>query len=431
MNYRKKTLFTIPVPATKRGAIGCKTESCASLLEVTAPILRQNNNDNSSLKKNQKGEKKMPQIFVNFRPAEVVHKKETYVSFYVLNPLSGKLERKRIRCNHVHGAAERLKYARLLCSEINQKLYEGWNPFLDQISSAAGTTLDAACSKFLLEKRKSVRPDTLRVYDSIVEIFRRWLQQHKYEHKQCFLFSSKAAEKYMSEIADNPKIGNRTYNNHLRCLKTLFKFMQDRDFISENPFERLHTKRCDQKVRVIIPKEDRALIKDYYKKNNPDFYVICQLCYRLFMRPKEILMLKIGMYDPKENILTIPAEVSKNHNIRMIALPEEIRDFFSKKTQYPSNWYVFSDPDSFSPGKTLLNTKRIGKVWKEMRDKLKLPASYQFYSLKDTGITEMLEAGVPAKYVKELADHHSLEMTEKYTHRSDAKKILEWNRLEF
>jgi Phage integrase family. len=81
--------------------------------------------------------------------------------------------------------------------------------------------------------------------------------------------------------------------------------------------------------------------------------------------------------------------------------------------------------------KRVLDTKAVGRKWKEMRDSLKMPAAYQFYSLKDTGITEMLEAGVPAKFVKELADHHSLEMTEKYTHRSDAKKILEWNKLEF
>jgi site-specific recombinase XerD len=43
----------------------------------------------------------------------------------------------------------------------------------------------------------------------------------------------------------------------------------------------------------------------------------------------------------------------------------------------------------------------------------------------------MLEAGVPAKLVKELADHSSLEMTEKYTHKSNAKKILEYNTLKF
>ena len=373
----------------------------------------------------------MSQIFVDFRPAEVVHKKETYVSFYALNPLSGKLERKRIRCNHIKGKTERLKYARLLCTSINQQLYDGWNPFLEEIAPEAGTVLNTALDKFIAEKRKSVRPDTMRVYVSIVEIFRRWLQARGIADKPCFAFNSKSAERYMNEISDNPKAGNRTYNNHLRCLKTLFKFMIDREYIVENPFEKISTKRCDPKIRVIIPKEDRARIKNYFELKTPAFFMVCQLCYRLFMRPKEILMLKIGMYDPKENIITIPPEISKNHNTRTLALPDDLKRYFCSITKCPSNWYVFSDPCTFEPGKTHLDTKIVGRRWKEMRDGLKMPAAYQFYSLKDTGITEMLEAGVPAKFVKELADHHSLEMTEKYTHRSDAKKILEWNELEF
>ena len=35
----------------------------------------------------------------------------------------------------------------------------------------------------------------------------------------------------------------------------------------------------------------------------------------------------------------------------------------------------------------------------------------------------MLEAGVPAKMVQELADHHSLEMTQKYVGKSRAEDI--------
>ena len=70
-------------------------------------------------------------------------------------------------------------------------------------------------------------------------------------------------------------------------------------------------------------------------------------------------------------------------------------------------------------------------TWEAMREALSLPDAYQFYSLKDKGITEMLEAGVPAKFVKELADHHSLAMTERYTHKAEAKKILKWNRIRF
>ncbi|MCQ2264165.1 MAG: tyrosine-type recombinase/integrase [Bacteroidales bacterium] len=373
----------------------------------------------------------MPTIFVDFRPAEVVHKKETYVSFYVKNPLTCKLERRRIRCNHVNGAQERLKYARLLCSSINQKLYEGWNPFYEEVAQDSGTKLEVALEKFINEKNKEVRPDTMRVYTSIVGIFRNWLNENKLNAIPCFMFTKKHAERYLNSLADNPKIGSRSYNNYLRCLKTVFLYMQKRDFIKDNPFSEFVSKRCDKKIRTIIPKEDRARIKEYVVHHIPVFYYVILMCYRLFGRPKEILMLKIGMYDPIENVLTIPPEISKNHNARMLALPDELRSYFESLKSYPSNWYIFSDADTFKPGKVLLNSKRIGRIWGNVRDALGLPACYQFYSLKDTGITEMLEAGVPAKFVKELADHHSLEMTEKYTHKSEAKKILEWNKLEF
>ena len=48
----------------------------------------------------------MPKIFIDYRPAEVVSKKETYVEYYVLNPYTGALVRKRIRCNRVHSKSE-------------------------------------------------------------------------------------------------------------------------------------------------------------------------------------------------------------------------------------------------------------------------------------------------------------------------------------
>lgn len=110
-------------------------------------------------------------------------------------------------------------------------------------------------------------------------------------------------------------------------------------------------------------------------------------------------------------------------------LPDELMEYMIHLKDCNGEHYIFSG--GFKPGKKPMAPHQIGNFWAQMRDELKLPASYQFYSLKDTGITEMLEAGVPAKYVKELADHHSLEMTERYTHKSEAKKILEWNKIEF
>ena len=41
-----------------------------------------------------------------------------------------------------------------------------------------------------------------------------------------------------------------------------------------------------------------------------------------------------------------------------------------------------------------------------------------FYSLKDTGITNMAAAGVPVSFIQQQADHSSLAMTSIYCQRS-------------
>lgn len=72
----------------------------------------------------------MAMIFSDFRPAEYYAGKTSYVAFYVINPETGNLVRKRIKVNRVARGQKRDKFARTLCCEINRKLYEGWNPFL-------------------------------------------------------------------------------------------------------------------------------------------------------------------------------------------------------------------------------------------------------------------------------------------------------------
>ena len=46
----------------------------------------------------------MQNLHLEFRPARVVHGKETYVSYYVADPATDSLKRMRVRCNHVKGS---------------------------------------------------------------------------------------------------------------------------------------------------------------------------------------------------------------------------------------------------------------------------------------------------------------------------------------
>ena len=156
-----------------------------------------------------------------------------------------------------------------------------------------------------------------------------------------------------------------------------------------------------------------------------------RLCFRYLVRPKEILMLRMCDIDFDTGILHIPPEVSKNHSERTIALGHDVMRYFRElqRRGLPSGTYIFST--DFKPGARPYTTKNLFAVWQRMRESLSMPESYHFYSLKDTGITEMLESGMPSKFVKDLAGHHSLSMTERYTHVSDARRILAANRVRF
>ena len=67
------------------------------------------------------------------------------------------------------------------------------------------------------------------------------------------------------------------------------------------------------------------------------------------------------------------------------------------------------------------NTKKATRLdyhWDKIKEKYNFRKEVQFYSLKDTGITDMLNAGVPAIKVRDQARHSDLKITEVYTTRN-------------
>jgi integrase len=369
-------------------------------------------------------------IFIDFRPAEYHHGKCSYVAYYVQNPKTNRLVRRRIKLNRIKGARDRARFAARLCAEINRKLYEGWNPFMEEEAFCCGTSLQRGIREFLEAKGKNVREETYRGYHSYLKFFKKHIVRGGKQYLPVKSFSQNDAERIMRELGSRTDIGAATYNSYLEFFRNLFNYFIARNWLKENPFSRIARRREEQKKRELIPPHIRRKIAEYFIEHDQIPYLyIMQLCYRCFIRPKEILMLKIKDIDFVEGVINIPAEVSKNHNARTIGVPEEIMVYLRRWEGCDPGYYIFSS--NYLPGQELKSSRDTAKTWSRMRRALNLPGKYQFYSLKDTGITEMLEDGVPSKYVKELADHSSLAVTERYMHKTEAKIILKHNRLEF
>ena len=78
----------------------------------------------------------------------------------------------------------------------------------------------------------------------------------------------------------------------------------------------------------------------------------------------------------------------------------------------------------------MLNPREISRYWsKTIRPNCGFGMDLQFYSLKDTGITNMIADGISPVYVQGQADHSSLSVTEKYTHKQTPESFEQIRKL--
>ena len=155
-------------------------------------------------------------------------------------------------------------------------------------------------------------------------------------------------------------------------------------------------------------------IFDYLAIQPGNYFGLCLAINLCFVRRTELAFLRVGHFDFDRSILTIPAEFSKNKKDGHVTIPDRLRDVLKPIFEHEKlSYYAFS-ANNFMPGPVQITPKRISDQWVKVRKALNLPKEYQFYSLKDTGITKLLMNGVPGVKVRDQARHYDLSVTDKY-----------------
>ena len=182
------------------------------------------------------------------------------------------------------------------------------------------------------------------------------------------------------------------------------------------------------KQRQVIPLDVVQRIGRWLEQHDPYFLLACQLLYNCFIRPVEMTRLKVGWVNVEAGTVSIPAEASKNRESMVVTLPKSVlykmMDLGIFKS--PSDDFLFSK--NLRPGPQQIDTIIFRHHWNSLRSALGLRKEWQFYSLKDTGITEMLDKNIASITVRDQARHSSLAITEVYTrHQQRANEaVLNW-----
>lgn len=364
---------------------------------------------------------------VDFIPAELRENKVWKIVYYVKCPIDNKLKRKQNRVKPLKSITERRKLGRKMVLEINKKLERGWNPLLNENEIRGFVKFSDAVKLFLKRTEKEVnnedkRPDTLRSYKSFISN----ILGYMVETKQSDMFAVKFNESFVRDFLDNIYYDRdnsaRTRNNYLNFIKTLTEWLIKHKYISRNPTTRIELIPQKAKKRTTIPSTTLVTIFNYLKKQNNNYNTLCLLAYYGFIRRTELTKLKVSDVMLFNGVLHVNSTVAKNKKSMPITIPDTLLPRLAEHLKEAVETdYLFSD--NFKPGKQQLAPKKISDEWTKLRNALKLPKKYQWYSLKDTGITNMLKAGVPTIAVRDQARHHSILQTEAYT----PKEILKAN----
>jgi len=354
----------------------------------------------------------------------------SYIEFRAFDPELGKMRRKTIKLNRIKGNKNRRAYARGVITRLNEQLKRGWNPWIARDATNL-IVFEDAVQRFEAHIEKMLasgyfRKETYNGYKSYIKIMREYIRAQRPIY-YCYQFDRRFCVDFLDYVFIERNNGAQTRNNYLNFLRVFSGFIVEKGCLNAKPTDGISpiNKRLYKKERECIPLDVVAKIADYCKVKEPDFLFACYLLYYCFIRPVEMTRLKVCHFNLKECTLTVPGELSKNKKTQTVTIPKKV-------ILYGIELGVFSAPmDSFifscklKPGREEIDPKQFRDHWEKVRKALGLKKEWKFYSLKDTGITEMCDKKMASIAVRDQARHSSLAITDIYTrHNTEANKEI-------
>ena len=356
---------------------------------------------------------------VAFKPAELRIGTDWLIVYYAKDPQSDKLVRFRNRVPKMSNKKERLRFAQKMIDTLNEQLYSGWSPYMGNLTEVK--TIDYCFDYYLKTLSKELsdgvkRKSTCDNYKHFITAFTEYLSIYQKNVKFISDISTLICDHFLDRIYIEKEKSARTYNFYLMCMRTFFNFCLSKGFINENPVKNTKSKTIKEKTRVVLNQKEKKQLQ-LLREDNFHFYVFCMTTYYCFIRPNELKKLKVEHVNIEKSYITIPSSISKNRKTENVTIPnifiEELKEHIGKASK---DLFLFGK--KFVPGKQAVTN--LFYHWENVRKKYGFRKEVQFYSLKDTGITDMLNAGVPAIKVRDQARHSDLKITEIYTARNNS-----------
>ncbi|HEX7412806.1 MAG TPA: site-specific integrase [Bacteroidia bacterium] len=341
--------------------------------------------------------------------------KRWFVQYYYLNPDTNRFKAFRVHISSkIKNDTARHIEANKIQETINEKLIKGFNPFTEKHNTKPGTLI-AALERIFEVKKITCGKRAQHTYGYLIRKLTGWLIENKIKEMKPAGFTKEIAMNYFDYLLTKEKVSNRTYNNHLIGLRTLFNGLFERDYIYTNTLCKLKKLREREAAIYTYTEDEKETIRKNLPMVHKELYLASLFVYYSFIRPAELVRLQFKDIHSDKGIIRVPSYKSKNGRTQTVIMPTFLRELYIEMGYHklPSEMYVFSNNFKLTPGNTLIAPTRIAGAWRTfVQDRLGIKKG--IYLLKHTGVGQLFEAGADARNIQLQMRHASLDETQIY-----------------
>lgn len=367
---------------------------------------------------------------ISWRTPKIIRGKRWYVSYYYKVP--GELQHlyprkwERFRVFEEINIIKTDEYAQLLRDAIEIALTDGYSPFEDQLQElkqkAAGVaqpkewTIQQALNYFKQEwADRGLEPATLTRYESVADRFNSWLSKAGLQFTPAENITIKHIEAELKYYKKENEWSNRTYNNELDFLSTIFTFLLKKKIVKDNPCTDVDKQKSASKKHRYYDAKLFTKIKEVMLKEDEYLHFVCETIYSTCIRSeKELKSLQVKNIFPETNQVFISAGGSKTNTDRYIPVPSWWMNKVKEKgiLNYPGDYYVFGTHRE--PSVKPFGKERFSKRFRKVREKMGLSGEWTIYGFKHTRVVHMKKDGAKDDEIMSVTGHTDFTSYAKY-----------------
>jgi integrase len=345
--------------------------------------------------------------------------KDWYIIYYIWNTEKNCKVRKRAIVKGDSKTA-RKAYARKEIEQISEYLKAGYTVGKKQPVVKLGEvdmntlTLEAAVEHAISRKGASIKPNTLKSYQSFRNVLKEWIETAHYQMLLLKDVKAGTIHEFFDYLKGKRKVENKTYNNYLGYLTTIFNWYISREYLVRNPCNKVEKLKVQSGGHTPYTNAQVKQIKELIEqKGDQQLLLFIQFIFYTLVRPGELRQLRISNIGDKT--LFISPDISKNRKGEHVLIPPALERLIIefKLRDYPKQLYIFGNKGV--PSTVQVGSSYFYKRHRKILNRLGLVGEeYDLYAYKHTAVINLFNAGVDIKDIQRQCRHASISQTDQY-----------------